>query len=123
MMQRWGQFVSSLVGYRTGVGGAVTQTPAKTSAVTLDKLCGAITMDGANLNTGAEITFTVNNAFVTANDVPIVCVKSGGTVGAYSVWVSAVAAGSFSITVSNVSGGILGETPVISFAIIKGAGS
>src|SRR5882672_9299987 len=41
--------VTSLLGYATGAGGAVTQATDKSTAVTLNKICGAITMNGAAL--------------------------------------------------------------------------
>jgi hypothetical protein len=43
---------------------------------------------------------------------------TGGTVG-----VTAIAAGSFEITVTNVSGGSLSEAIVINFVALKGASS
>jgi hypothetical protein len=38
------------VGYGTGAGGAVTQATSKSTGVTLDKVCGEITMNNATLN-------------------------------------------------------------------------
>lgn len=115
--------VVDAVGYPTGVGGAVTQATSKVTGVTLDKLCGAITMNGAALAAGVEVSFTVTNSQVAATDVVVVCVKSGGTAGAYLVTVGAVAAGSFAITVSNASAGSLSEAVVLNFAVIKAAAS
>jgi hypothetical protein len=49
-----------------------------------------------------------------------VCVKSGGTAGAYLVSAGAVAAGSCSITLFNCqTSGNLSEAVVLSFAVIK----
>lgn len=45
-------------------------------------------------NIGVEVTFTVNNSMVTANDVPVVAIQSVGTAGAYLVSVGSVSAGS-----------------------------
>lgn len=107
------------VGYSTGAGGAVTQASSKTTAVTLNNICGQITMNGAALAAAAEANFTVTNSKVAATDVVIVNHSSAGTAGAYVVGISAVAAGSFQIVVSNVSAGSLSEAIVLSFAIIK----
>lgn len=107
-------------GYGTGAGGTVTQQTSKSTAVTLNKLCGTITMNGAALNAGVEVAFTVNNSLVAATDIPVVCIKSGATAASYLVCVDAVAAGSFSVCLSNASAGNLSEAVVLSFAIIKG---
>ena len=111
------------MGYATGAGGTVTQLTSKTTGVTINKVCGQITMNGAALAAGAEATFTVTNNTVAATDVPVVAHGSGGTAGAYSVTVAAVAAGSFKIVVSNMSAGSLSEAIVINFAIIKAVSS
>ena len=80
-------------------------------------------MDGAALGAGAEATFQVNNDKVAAADVPQLAIASGGTAGSYLVGVSAVAAGSFKITVTNVSGSSLSEAVVINFVVLKGSAS
>lgn len=109
------------IGYATGAGGAVTQASSKSTGVTLAKLSGAITMNGAALAAGAEATFTVANTLVAAGDV-VVCVHaSAGTSGAYLVGASnIVAATSFDITVSNVSAGSLSEAIVINYVVLRG---
>ncbi|NBS24587.1 MAG: hypothetical protein EBS78_11605 [Altererythrobacter sp.] len=38
------------IGYGTGAGGTVTQATSKSTGVTLDKVCGEITMNNATLN-------------------------------------------------------------------------
>jgi hypothetical protein len=42
------------LGYSTGAGGAITQGTSKSTAVTLHKVCGSITMHNAALAAGAE---------------------------------------------------------------------
>jgi hypothetical protein len=115
--------VTSALGFTTGVGagGAVTQNANKTTGVTLNKITGQITMNNAALTAGSEAKFTVTNSTVSASDVIILSIKSGGTSGAYLVSVAAVAAGSFDIVISNASAGSLSEAIVISFAVIKGS--
>ena len=108
------------IGYAAGAGGTVTQQTNKTTGVTLNKLCGQITMNGAALAAAAEVTFTVTNSTVAATDVVVVCVQSVGTAGAYFVTVGAVANGSFAITVGNASTGSLSQALVLNFAVLKG---
>jgi hypothetical protein len=108
------------IGYPEGTGGAVVQETSKATGVTLNKPAGEITTHDASLAGGAEVSFVVTNSFVGLNDVPVVCVRSGAATGTYVASVSAVAAGSFTITLSNL-GSTAGEALVLNYAIIKGA--
>jgi hypothetical protein len=108
-------------GHRKGVGGTVTQITSRSTGVTLSKICGQITTDSTSLAAGAEATFVVTNTKVGAADVVVCCVKSGGTT-AGSTWasVTAVAEGSFSITVSNLHASTADTAAlVINFVVIK----
>lgn len=111
---------TSGVGYNTGAGGAVTQATNKSTGVTLNKVCGAITMNNATLNAGVEVAFTLTNSTIAATDVVVVSIKSGGTSASYATSVTATAAGSCEITLSNLSGSNLGEALVLNFVVIKG---
>ena len=111
----------SLVGPTTG--GTVTQASSKSTGVTLNTESGQITMNNAQLDAGTEVTFTVTNSKIAATDVVVACHGSAGTAGAYIVSANSIAAGSFKITVSNVSGGSLSEAIVINFVALKGASS
>lgn len=107
-------------GYATGAGGAVTQATSKSTAVTLNTVCGAITMHAAALATVTNVTFTLTNSAIAATDVMVVSIKSGAaTAGTYQAWVTATAAGSCTITVRNISGGSLSEALVLNFALNK----
>ena len=111
---------SAGVGYATGAGGVVTQLTDKSTAVTLNAICGTITMDAATLAHQSPVAFTLTNSAIAATDVVAVSVKSGGTAGAYLVSAGAVAAGSCSITLFNCqTAGNLSEAVVLSFAVIK----
>lgn len=118
-----GQFTSTSptagVGYAVGAGGTVTQATSKSTAVTLNKITGQITMNGATLNAGANVTFTVNNSTVATTDLIIVNHDSVGGLGNYVASVNGVGSGTFNITVQNISVANLGEAIVISFAVIK----
>jgi hypothetical protein len=109
------------IGYTSG--GAVTQATSKATGVTLNQAAGQITTDDAALAAGAEVTFTVTNDKVAATDVVVACIASGGTSGSYTLVCGAVAAGSFDLTLGNVSVGSLGEAVVINYAVIKAAAS
>ena len=110
---------STTLGYKTGSGGTVTQLTSKSTAVTLNKINGEIVMHAASLADDATAAFTLTNSTIAATDVVIVNVASVGTVGAYQVTVGAVAAGSCSISVLNVSGGSLSQAIKLNFAVIK----
>lgn len=112
------------IGYGTGAGGAVTQTTNRSTGVTLSKSAGAITTATTSLAAGASATFTVTNTTIGANDVVNVAIKSGQTNKETSVKVSAIAAGSFDITVHNQHASTA-ETGaiVINFVRVTGATS
>ena len=114
---------SSTLGYKVGSGGTVTQATNKTTAVEVNKINGEIVMNGAALADDATAAFTLTNNTIAATDVVIVNVASVGTAGAYQVTVGAVAAGSCSISVLNVSGGSLSQAIKLNFAVIKAVAS
>jgi len=108
------------IGYATagGYGGSVTQTGSRAGAVTASYITGAITLFAAAPSVGTYVTFTVTNTTVAATDTIIINFKSSTNI--YIGFVSAVAASSFNITFTSVSG-IATDTPVINFAVIKGS--
>jgi hypothetical protein len=114
------QFVLSgeQLGYTTDAQGTVTQATSKSTAVTLNKSAGQITMNNASLASVTNVTFTLNNSFISANDILILNVGSGATAGAYNCWVSGLSAGAATITLRNISGGSLSEAVVVNFALI-----
>jgi len=107
------------VGFAAGSGGTVTQASSRTTGVTINKKCGAITLYSA-AGTSAYTSFTVTNSLVTANDVIVVNQQSGTNI--YETFVSAVADGSFRITFSAASGTAT-DAPVFNFAVIEGVSS
>ena len=104
-------------GYGAGRG-TVTQATNKSTGVTLNAPCGAITMNGAALSADTTVSFTLTNSSIAANDILLLNHISGGTAGSYVVNAQA-AAGSASINVTNISTGSLSEAVVIGFAVIK----
>ena len=120
-----GAFVSQgVLGYgpdafANSPGGAVTQLTSKSTGVTLDKGCGAITMNAAALAAGASVEFVLTNSFIAAFDTVICNMGPGGTASTYLVQCQAVAAGSCRFRVTNYSGTSRSEACVVNFAIIK----
>lgn len=113
------------IGYKNklGIGGTVTQQTNRTTGVTLSTLTGQITTNNASLAAEAGADFVVTNTKVAAKDVVCVSIASG-VVGANTlVAVVAVAAGSFTIRVTN--GNVAAGTAetgaiVINFVVLKG---
>ena len=106
------------LGYTTDAQGTVTQATSKSTGVTLNKSAGQITMNNAALASVTNVTFTLTNSFISANDVLILNVGSGATAGAYNCWVSGLSAGAATITLRNISGGSLSEAVVVNSALI-----
>jgi hypothetical protein len=105
-------------GYATGSGGVVTQLTDKTTAVTLSKSTGQITLANTALAASTTVSFTLTNTVIEAGDILIMNHISGGTAGSYLLNAQS-AAGSASINVRNISLGSLSEAIVIAFAVIK----
>jgi hypothetical protein len=107
------------IGYTANAQGAVTQLTDKSTAVTLNKSAGRITMNNASLATATNATFTLNNSLISANDTVILTISGGqATAGSYNVFANSLSAGSVSITLRNISGGTLSEAIIINFCII-----
>jgi len=111
------------IGYATGAGGAVTQITSRATGVTLNTLTGAITTINTSLAALATATFTVTNSTVAVGDTVIVCIRSGQTNTNTTALVSAVAAGSFNISIVN-GGGAAQSTAetgaiILNYAVIK----
>ena len=117
-------YASQELGYSAAAQGSVTQLTDKSTGVTLNKSAGRITMNNAALAGGAVASFTLTNSILSANDTMIVCVSSnttGSAAGAYTTYVSYLAAGSALITLRNLSGTSYSEAVIINFSIIHGA--
>jgi hypothetical protein len=116
--------VRGALGYQTavGAGAAATQSGTISTAVTLNAPCGSITTVSQTIAAGAEADFTVNNSFVEANDIVVPCIRTHTSAGTFAVTCATVAAGSFVLRLTNLSGATAGNNVlVINFAIIKGA--
>jgi len=105
-------------GYAVGAGGGVLQATSKATAVTLNKSCGQITMNGAALGASTTVTFTMTNSTVESGDIIVINHISGGTLGSYTFNASC-GAGTADINVRNVSLGALSDAVILRFAVIK----
>ena len=105
-------------GYTTAAQGAVTQATSKSTAVTLNKSAGKITMNNEALAGNTAVSFTLNNSLLSANDIIILNVSAVGTAGAYTTYVSSMSAGSAVLTLRNLTSGSLSEAVVLNFALI-----
>lgn len=106
------------LGYGTGSGGTVTQATDKSTAVTLNKTNGRITMNNAALAAGATVYFTMNNTAIGAYDCVIIT-GEWGFAPDYRIEVAGKSTGTCRIRVTNITGGSLSDAIVMDFAIIK----
>jgi len=107
-------------GYTAAAQGTVTQATSKSTAVTLNKSAGRITMNNAALAGNTAVTFNLNNSLISANDILILNVSAGSVADAttYTTYTSSLGAGVAAITLRNLTGTSQSEAVVINFAII-----
>jgi hypothetical protein len=118
-------YVSQEFGYTTAAQTAVTQATSKSTGVTANTSAGRITMNNAALAGATAVSFVLTNSIISTNDVMIVNVASnttGSAAGAYTTYVSYLAAGTALITLRNLTASTsYSEAVVINYAIIHGA--
>jgi hypothetical protein len=118
-------YASQEFGYSAAGQGAVTQITSKATGVTLNKSAGRITMDTAALAGATAVSFILTNSTISINDTIIVNISSnttGSAAGAYTTYVSYLAAGSALITLRNLTASTsYSEAVIINFSIIHGA--
>ena len=108
------------LGYTAAAQGTVTQATDKSTAVTLNKGAGQITMAAAALAGNTAVSFTLNNTFISANDLILLNISAGAVADpvAYTVYVSSMTAGSVVITLRNLTATSRSEALVLNFAVI-----
>lgn len=113
-------------GYRNGDGipviqgqTAVTQATSITTGVTCNAYSGVITTVSQTVAGGAEASFTVTNSKVAATDTVVVSIKTHTSAGLFFPAVTAVAAGSFQISLANLDAAAGNNVLVINFAVLK----
>jgi hypothetical protein len=117
----------NVTGYRNGDGvlvvqgqTAVTQLTSISTGVTCNAYTGVITTVSQTVAAGAEAQFTVTNNKVVATDVVNVCIKTHTSGGTFIPAVTAVAAGSFQVTLTNLHASAAGDNVLIlNFAVQK----
>jgi len=109
------------LGYGTGAGGTVTQITSKSTAVTLNKPTGQITMNNAALAAATAIQFQLNNSLLAVADQLVVTFTENGVSYSPYLATAVVNAGSAQIILRNLSAGSLSDAVKINFAIIKGS--
>jgi hypothetical protein len=118
-------YASQEIGYSAAAQGAVTQLTSKSTGVTLNNSAGRITMHDAALAGATAVSFILTNSSISIKDTIIVCVSSnttGSAAGAYTTYVSYLAAGSALITLRNLTASTsYSEAVIINFSIIHGA--
>jgi hypothetical protein len=118
-------YATAEIGYAASGQGTVTQITSKSTGVTLNKSAGRITMHDAALAAGAAVSFILTNSTISINDTIIVNVSSnttGSALGAYTTYVSYLAAGSALITLRNLTAATsYSEAVIINYAIVHGA--
>lgn len=100
-----------------GTGGTVTQATSKSTAVTLNKPTGQITMNSAALAATTEVSFTLNNSLLSDGDNVVV---HGNGVVNYTVRAGRALAGQVVIVVRNNTAGSLSDALILDFKVIKG---
>jgi hypothetical protein len=118
-------YVSGAIGYRgpTNTGGNINQTTNRSTAVTLNKPCGTITLVSEAIPAGQQNSFTFTNSFIGANDFLLVQHGSVGQGGVFAFTVNTTTAGQATITVRNVSSLQVTSAPVLQFVVIKSTNS
>lgn len=118
-------YASQEIGYSASAQGTVTQATDKSTGVTLNKSAGRITMNNAALAGATAVSFILTNNLISANDTIVVCISSnttGSLAGAYTTYVSYLAAGSALITLRNLTASTsYSEAVIINYSIIHGA--
>ena len=106
------------IGYGAGSGGTVTQVTSKSTAVTLNTVCGQVTTSNSALAAGATVVFLLNNSKIEANDFVYV---QGTISGSYLYRAGGIGAGQCAIYIQNITAGSLSDALTVRFAVIKGS--
>lgn len=113
------------IGYATGAGGTAIQITSRATGVTMSPnpcMSGTITTDTSALLAETAADFIVTNSAVAIGDTVLVSQRSGGNGGNTAVTVVGMAAGTFTLRLSNNNAAAgTSETGalIINFAVIK----
>ena len=99
---------------------AVTQITSISTGVTCSAYSGVITTVSQTVAVGAEAEFIVTNTRVAATEVIVANIKTHTSAGTFAVSVAAVAAGSFTLRLTNLHASAAGDNVlVINFVVLK----
>ena len=99
---------------------AVTQITSISTGVTCSAYSGVITTVSQTVAVGGEADFIVTNDKVVATDVVVACIKTHTSAGTFEVSVATVAAGSFTLRLTNLHAANAGNNVlVINFLVLK----
>jgi ribosomal protein S9 len=113
---------NSTLGYAANAFDTVTQQNNNTTGVTINTSSGQITTANAQMAPNANAVFVVTCSACSTRDVVVVSVASGGTLGAYNAFIAAVANGSFTIELKNVTNNAYSEAIKLNYAIFHTEG-
>lgn len=110
------------LGYGTGSGGTVTQATSKSTAVTLNKPTGRITMASDAILVAGTAQFTFTNSLIAATDLLQIAIYSPSVGNPVNYRIGyGITSGSATVFVTNQSAGSLSEGIQLNFVLIKGA--
>ena len=112
---------TSTIGYASGNFATVTQQNNKTTGVTINTSSGQIVTANSQLAPSAQAVFVVSNSSISANDNVICSIASGGTLGAYNVFVAAISNGSFTVVIKNSTNNAYSEAVTLNYSILHTA--
>jgi hypothetical protein len=112
---------SNTIGYAAGNFATVTQTNNKTTGVTINTSSGQIITANSQLAPAAQAVFVVTNSLISANDNVICSLASGGTLGAYNVFIAAIANGTFTVVIKNSTNNAYSEVLTLNYSILHTA--
>ena len=112
---------TSTIGYAAGNFATVTQLNNKTTGVTINTSSGQIVTANSQLAPSAQAVFVVTNSSISTNDNVICSIASGGTLGAYNVFVAAISNGSFTLVIKNSTNNAYSEAVTLNYSILHTA--
>jgi hypothetical protein len=112
---------SSTIGYASGNFDSVTQLNNKTTGVTINTSSGKIITANSQLAPAAQAVFVVTNSSISQDDNVICSLASGGTLGAYNVFIAAIANGSFTVVIKNSTNNAYSEVLTLNYSILHTA--
>lgn len=114
------ELVNDLYSEFLGDNTTVTQITSNVTPVTINSASGRITTVALTTASNGEFQFTVNNSFVKTTSVILVTVSYPTASTGYPLAsISAVANGSFSVDIKNISSAVLNAAATIHFLVIN----